>query len=245
MVFGTLFAFPGDHPRSIGILAVAKANNLDLRVIDEPRIPEHLEVSRLGKVPAFHGEDGLKLFECIAIAIHANTPLVTLQNDKTTLLGQTKQDYVHILKWMSFFNTEIIIPMVEQYLPLTGIRPYNKDTVTTYAKMTQAAVDVVEEHLTKQTFLVGEDLTLADIFCAGIIAFGFQFFYGRSWREANPNVSRWYQDIVNQPMYSAVTRKVELLEEPKLINVAPSKKAETLEMCTDAAPPGEGVSAVE
>ncbi len=146
---------------------------------------------------------------------------------------------------MSFFNTEIITPMVEQYLPLTGIRPYNKDTVTTYAKMTQAAVDVVEEHLTNQTFLVGEDLTLADIFCAGIIAFGFQFFYGRSWREANPNVSRWFQDIVTQPMYSAVTEKIELLEEPKLINVAPSEKAETLEMCTEAAPPGEGVSAVE
>ena len=146
---------------------------------------------------------------------------------------------------MSFFNTEIIIPMVEQYLPLTGIRPYNKDTVTTYAKMTQAAVDVVEEHLTNRTFLVGEELTLADIFCAGIIAFGFQFFYGRSWREAKPNVSRWYQNIVNQPMYSAVTRKVELLEEPKLINVAPSEKAETLEMCTEAAPPGERVSAVE
>ncbi|KAL8910648.1 MAG: hypothetical protein Q9171_004064 [Xanthocarpia ochracea] len=238
MVFGTLFTFPGDHPRSIGIKAVAKANNLDLRIIEEPRIPEHLEVSRLGKVPAFHGEDGLKLFECIAIAIH-----VTMQNEKTTLFGQTKQDYVNILKWMSFFNTEIIIPIVEQYLPLVGIRPYNKDTVDTYDKMTQAAVDVVEEHLTNRSFLVGEDLTLADIFCAGIIAFGFQFFYGRSWRQAHPNVSRWYQDIVNQPIYLAVTQKVELLEEPKLTNVAP-KKAETLRTCTEA-PPGEGVSAVE
>ncbi|KAI4248937.1 MAG: hypothetical protein LQ352_005802 [Teloschistes flavicans] len=71
MVFGTLYTFPSDHPRSIGIKAVAKANNLELRIVQEPRIAEHLEVSELGKVPAFRGEDGLKLFECVAIAIYA------------------------------------------------------------------------------------------------------------------------------------------------------------------------------
>lgn len=93
MVFGTLYTFPvssnpsasrttaaslmpltidiqSDHPRSIGIKAVAKANNLELRIVQEPRIAEHLEVSELGKVPAFRGEDGLKLFECVAIAIY-------------------------------------------------------------------------------------------------------------------------------------------------------------------------------
>lgn len=95
MVFGTLYTFPvsntsaslttasslmpltidiqGDHPRSIGIKAVAKANNLELRIVEEPRIAEHLEVSKLGKVPAFRGEDGLKLFECIAIAIYGTS----------------------------------------------------------------------------------------------------------------------------------------------------------------------------
>ncbi len=167
-----------------------------------------------------------------------------MQNEKTTLLGQTKEDYIGILKWMSYFNMEIIIPMVEQYLPLVGIRPYNKDTVDMYDKMTQAAVDVVEEHLNNRSFLVGEDLTLADIFCASIIAFGFQFFYGRSWRQGNPNVSRWYQAIFNQPIYSAVTGKVELLEEPKLINVAPDK-AEALKTCTETSLPDDVVSAVE
>lgn len=130
---------------------------------------------------------------------------------------------------------EILIPIVEMYLPLVGIRPYNKDSVDTYDKMAQAAVDVVEEHLNNRSFLVGEDLTLADIFCAGIIAFGFQFFYGRSWRDANPNVSRWFESIVNQSIYSDVTRKVEFLEEPKLTNVAP-EMAEKSEAASKATP---------
>ena len=61
----------GDQPRTIAIKAVAKANNLDLEILEEPRTPEHLEVSKLGKVPAFRGEDGMKLFECIAIVIYS------------------------------------------------------------------------------------------------------------------------------------------------------------------------------
>lgn len=216
MVFGTLYTTPGDQPRTIAIKAVAKSRNLDLKIIEEPRIPEHLEISKLGKVPAFRGEDGMKLFECIAIAIY-----ITSQDEKTTLLGKNKEDYAHILKWMSFFNSEIITPLVEQYLPLVGIRPYNQESVDTFAKMAQAAVSVVEEHLDGKDFLVGDGLTLADIFCAGIITLGFQFFYGRAWREANPNITHWYKNIISQPIYSAVTEKVEFLEEPKLTNVPP------------------------
>ncbi|CAO1603060.1 elongation factor EF-1 gamma subunit [Xanthoria calcicola] len=230
MAFGTLYTFPGDHPRSIGIKAAAKANNLELRVVEEPKIPEHLAVSKLGKVPAFHGEDGLKLFECIAIAIY-----ITSHNEQTTLLGGTRQEYAHILKWMSFFNTEILIPLVEMYLPLIGIRPYDHSTVTAHETAAQAAVDVVEEHLLTQhnnnhnndnnnhtLFLVGDQLTLADLFCAGIIAFGFQFFYGKKWRAANPHVARWYEGVVGMPVYQAgLTEQVTFLEEPRLRNVQP------------------------
>lgn len=88
MVFGTLYTFPvsnlsissltlltiplqGDQPRTIAIKAVAKANGLDLNIVEEPKTVEHYKVSKLGKVPALQGEDGLKLFECIAIAIYS------------------------------------------------------------------------------------------------------------------------------------------------------------------------------
>lgn len=117
------------------------------------------------------------------------------------------------------------MPIVEEYLALIGIIPYNKESVEKYEMMAQAAINVVEEHLQTNSFLVGESVTLADIFCAGIIALGFQFFYGKAWREANPNVSRWYKTIIHQPIYAAVTDKFEFLEEPKLTNIAPEKTA--------------------
>jgi hypothetical protein len=68
-----LFCLVQDNPRSTAIKAVAKANNLELNIVEteagKPSI-EHLKASGLGKIPAFLGEDGFALSESIAIAIY-------------------------------------------------------------------------------------------------------------------------------------------------------------------------------
>ncbi|KAL4864310.1 hypothetical protein BDV12DRAFT_176430 [Aspergillus spectabilis] len=221
MTFGTLYTFPGDQCRTIAIKAVAQANGLTLDIREVPKTPDHLSISKLGKVPAFHGADGFKLFECMAIALY-----ITSQNEKTTLLGGNKKEYADIIKWMSFFNTEIVILMTQQLLPQLGVIAYDKDQVELFTSMTQRSVDVVEEYLQDRTFLVGDQLSLADLFCAGNISLGFQFFYGKAWRQQNPNVSRWYEMVCHQPIYEAVTENFQLLDEPKLTNNPPEKMAE-------------------
>ncbi|KAI1737457.1 putative glutathione S-transferase [Xylaria scruposa] len=231
MVFGTLHTFPGDQPRTIAIKAVAKAHSLDLDIREVPRAPDHLSIIRLGKVPAFESADGYKLFECMAIALY-----FTAQTEKTTLLGRNKEESADIIKWMSFFNTEIIMPMSQQLLPLIGILPYNKDQVEFFTNMTQRSVDVVEEYMQDRAFLVGEELSLADLFCAGIISLGFEYFYGKAWREANPNVSRWYEMICHEPVYAAVTEDFHLIDEPKLTNQPPAKNPQVPHQPADAAP---------
>jgi elongation factor 1-gamma len=222
MAFGTLFT-KTDNPRSTAIKAVAKANDLDLTIVEaDTAAPtaEHLKAHKLGKVPAFIGEDGFALSECMAIAIY-----LTSQNEKTTLLGKTKQDYASILKWMSYFNSEVLTKLAGAYRPLLGMDPYNKKSVDESMKAAQKTVDVVEEHLLHNTYLVGERITLADLFAAGIISRGFQFFYDKEWRSANPNVTRWFETVINQPIYSAVATKLEFLATPALTNVAPKKEA--------------------
>ncbi|KAJ0414067.1 glutathione S-transferase [Aspergillus carlsbadensis] len=221
MVFGTLHTFPGDQCRTIAIKAVAKANGLELDIRETPRTPEHLSISKLGKVPAFQGEDGFQLFECMAIALY-----ITSQNGETTLLGASKKEYAQIIKWMSFFNTEIVILMTQQLLPQLGVIPYDKDQVELFTNMTERSVGVVEEYLQDRVFLVGDRLSLADLFCAGNISLGFQFFYGKAWRQQHPNVSRWYEMVCHQPIYAAVTDQFQLLDEPKLTNNRPGKPSE-------------------
>ncbi|KAI5862874.1 thioredoxin-like protein [Durotheca rogersii] len=70
--FGTIYT-KELNPRTTAILAVAKANGLDLDVVEVDTTnptPEFLKVNPLSKVPAFVGNDGYVLTECMAIAIY-------------------------------------------------------------------------------------------------------------------------------------------------------------------------------
>lgn len=63
------------NPRSVAIRAVAKANNVELDIVEtEPAkgVPaEYLKFNKLGKVPTFVGTDGYTLHEAVAIAIYS------------------------------------------------------------------------------------------------------------------------------------------------------------------------------
>jgi elongation factor 1-gamma len=58
-------------------------------------------------------------------------------------------------------------------------------------------------------------MTLADIFTISIISRGFQFFFDKQWRQENPNVTRWFETVHNQPIYSAVADKLNFIDEAK------------------------------
>merc|ERR1711981_1278414 len=164
--FGKLYMREG-NPRSIVQLAIAKANNLELETVEVPQPPaaDYHKVNSLGKIPSFEGADGYVLTECMAIAIY-----ITSQNEKTTLLGKTKQDYASILRWMSFANAEVLPSLGGWFRPLIGRDPYNKKNVEDSQKATDMKMKTMEDHLMLNTYLVGERVTLADIFTAAIVS---------------------------------------------------------------------------
>lgn len=147
------------------------------------------------------------------MGLRANSLSVTSQNEKTTLLGKTKKDYASILRWMSFANTEVVNQLGNWFRPLVGRDPYNKKNVDDAQKAALKAVQVLEEHLLVNTYLVGERLTLADLFTAGAVTRGVQYFFDKKWREEHPNFTRWYETVTNQPIYSSVAEKIPFITE--------------------------------
>lgn len=162
---------------------------------------------------------------------------VTSQNEKTTLLGKTKQDYASIVRWMSFANSEVLTALGGWFRPLIGKDPYNKKNVEDSQKAALKAVGVLESHLLINTYLVGERVTLADLFTAGIVSRGFQFVFDKAWRAENPNVTRWFDTICNQPIYSAVADKPNYIDEA--IKYVPPKKDEKPKEKKEQAPKKE------
>ena len=114
---------------------------------------------------------------------------------------------------MSFANSEVLPAIAGAIRPLTGRDPYNKRNVDDALKLTDKTVSVLEQHLLVNTFLVGERITLADLFTTGILARGFQLLFDKKWRAEHPNVTRWYETVYNQPIYSAVVDKLEFIAE--------------------------------
>lgn len=81
-----LKTFSQNNPRSTAIRAVAKANDLQLDIVEvdtNKPTPEYLKLNKLGKVPTFEGEDGYVLYECVAIAIYSrSSPLTPLASSR-------------------------------------------------------------------------------------------------------------------------------------------------------------------
>ena len=123
---------------------------------------------------------------------------------------------------MSFANHEILPSMGNWFRPLVGRDPYNKKHVDEAQAAANKALSVVEQHLHINTYLVGERITLADLFAAGIIHRGFQFVLDSKWRTEHPNITRWYTTIHNQTMYSAVMPDMKLIDEA--VKYTPPKK---------------------
>ncbi|RMZ88607.1 hypothetical protein DV736_g4169, partial [Chaetothyriales sp. CBS 134916] len=194
-------------------LVVAKENNLDIELVETRPASgvsaEYLKLNPLGKVPTFVGANGFLLTEAIAIAIY-----LASQNERTALLGKTKQDYASIVRWLSYANSEVLPTLSGWFGPLIGHRPYNQKQVQEAKAASNKVLKVLEDHLHTQTFFVGERITLADLFVASELSRGFQYVLDKAWRAEHPHITRWYETIVNQPIWRAVIKEP-ILEAPK------------------------------
>jgi elongation factor 1-gamma len=148
--------------------------------------------------------------------------IVASQNDKTTLLGKTKQDYASIVRWMSFSNSEVLPNLSGWFSPLIGKVAYNKKSVDDFKKAALDAIHVLEQHFLVHTFLVGERITLADLYVTSQMSRGFQYVLDKEWRAENPNTTRWFETVVNQPIWKAIIENPILVEEA--VKYTPPKK---------------------
>ena len=144
--------------------------------------------------------------------------------------------YASILRWLSYFNSEVLPKLGSWSGPLLGKEPYNKKSVDEASKAALKAVAAVEEHLLYNTYLVGDRITLADFFAAGILSRGFEYFFGSEWRQQNPNVTRWFDTISHQPVFAEVATKIELTDKPQLTNVAPKNTQQPKKEAAPKAP---------
>ncbi|KNG44535.1 nad dependent epimerase [Stemphylium lycopersici] len=172
MTFGTLYAH-NPNPRSFAIIAVANSLGIELNIIyldrDDEKHQEILQtLNPLSQVPVFVGSDGFVLTECIAILLY-----ISSQDPESSLLGSTRKDYFSILKWLSLANSDLLPAIGGIILPLLGLPLAIRKNTQDCLRALHADFKLLEAHLQDSRYLVGEQVTLADLFTAGTMR-GFQ-----------------------------------------------------------------------
>ncbi|GMG45102.1 unnamed protein product [Ambrosiozyma monospora] len=208
MSLGTLYG--SGKTRTILPVGLVKALDLDVK-LESTDSPAYKAAFPLGKVPAFVGPKGFKLHEVLAVSIY----LVSLKDEKSPLLGKNAKEYAQVLKWLSFGTAEFLTNSTNAFAGLLGAVPYNKRVVDDAQAAFNAHVEkVIEPRLKEFTYLVGERLTLADLFVASTLYRPLTTFAGSEWRAKHPYITRWFNTVAATPYLSYFFDSVKLADKP-------------------------------
>ncbi|KZF19601.1 elongation factor EF-1 gamma subunit [Xylona heveae TC161] len=217
MSFGKLYHYP-NAPRATMCLVVAALNGLNVELVEAWPIKvdpskggvgdTYLAKFPTGKVPALERPDGYTVYECIAVAYY-----LAKQNPKTTLLGTSLEEESSILQWASFANSELLPPIMAWINPVVGKAPSSPEILAAAEANNEKLISVLEKTLHGKKYLVGDNLTLADLFVVAALARGYQFIFTKKFAEAHPNIHEYYLRVRSIPEYVKTNGEAYVLDE--------------------------------
>lgn len=214
-----LYTYPG-NARAIKALVAAEFNGVHIEVpafdMASMKTKEFLAKNPLGKVPVLETDEG-SIFESNAIARY----IARLRPD-TYLYGKTFFESAQVDSWIDFATNEVEVPVNSWLGPVLGYRAFNADVSAKAKEDTKKVLQVLENHLLLRTYLVGEQITLADIVVACSLFYAFKIVFDKDFRKPYTAVTRWFQTLMNQPEFQAVVGDVPLCD---VANVAEGDKS--------------------
>ncbi|KAJ7692084.1 glutathione S-transferase C-terminal-like protein [Mycena rosella] len=170
-----------------------------------------------GKIPAWEGADGFTLFESAPIARY-----VAGLAPSAGLLGKSAQEAALVDQWVHLIeevneNTENIDQILDGMLV-----PYSKSIHASFIAGQLRGLTTVNGHLATRTFLVGERITLADIYVASLVLRACGISIDVAARAKLPHLMRHLETIVNQPMFEGIFQPIPVLEKARAY-AAPKK----------------------
>jgi len=165
-------------------------HHVDLRA-GAHKQPEYLAKNRFGQVPCLY--DGSHHF-CQSASI-----LQYLAEKLKKFGGKNAEEHARIREWM-FWDFDRLAPGVFRSRAYKqGLRKAAQDVVDSFKGDGEAGLAVLEGHLGKQPWLVGEAPTIADVDCYGVIYYAADGGFDLA---RYPNISAWKKRIEVLPGFS-------------------------------------------
>jgi len=205
----TLHTSPGNF-RAFKALIAAEYCGVDITISDD--LTQIGSLSPVGKAPVLVTPKG-NIWESNAIARH----VARIGKGDSGLNGQNMYEAAEIDGWIDFGSNELELPACVWWYPIAGYIPYNEKAYSKAKIDLAAAFGKIECHLFNgQTFLVGQQITLADICVASALVYPMKLVCDASFLEPFPNVSRWFKMCVDQSEFKSIIGDVRLCEKELL-----------------------------
>ncbi|KAK3388612.1 hypothetical protein B0T20DRAFT_98940 [Sordaria brevicollis] len=202
--FATIYTYP-NNIRVQRAQAVAKLNGLEvledndfqLGNPSDPKWASILAKFPYGKVPALSTADGsLNLTEGQAIVRF----LAESGPKAEQLLGRSVTDRALIEQWACFAEQELMANLIPPMLMIhrPDLIPYEAKGYDQFASRFERAVKNVESALTRGNgkFLVGEEVTVADIMVAGPLILGSKLLLDAEMKKGAPSVEGYLRGLL-------------------------------------------------
>ncbi|MCC3415592.1 MAG: glutathione S-transferase family protein [Microcoleus sp. PH2017_29_MFU_D_A] len=161
----------------------------------ESRTPEFLVKNPNGRIPVLEIVPGKFLFESNAIMFYLS--------EETEFFPSDKFERAQVMQWL-FFEQYSHEPFIatSRFWYLTGKAEEYQAALQQKQAPGYAALGVMEQHLEKNEFFVGDRYSIADI---GLFAYTHVAAEGGFDLTGFPAIKTWIERIKNQPRYISIT----------------------------------------
>ncbi len=154
------------------------------------RTPEFLAINRMGECPVLVDGD-----EALA---QSGVILTHLSRRTGKFGGTTEQERDEVLRWLLWDNHKLssqagTLRFQRNFVPSDKVSP---DVLAFVAQRLQTAFKTLERHLEGRDWIVGDNLTNADLSCCSYLYYPEPFGFDR---KDFPNIDRWLDRIAALP----------------------------------------------
>jgi glutathione S-transferase len=162
----------------------------------ESRTAEFLAMNAVGKTPTLEIKPGQYLAESNAIIYYLS--------DGTNFLPSDSWERAQVMQWLFFeqYSHEPNIATVRYWISIAKIADKKRDLIAQKQELGYAALRVMEQHLAKHDYFVGNLYSIADI---ALYAYTHVAAEGDFDLSQFPAILAWCDRIIHQPNYLTIS----------------------------------------
>lgn len=162
-------------------------------------------LSPTGKAPVLQTKSGV-IFESNAIARY----IAKIRRDTGLTGNGSIAEEATVDSWIDFSANNLELPACVWWYPTAGYMPFQKAAYEKAKGDLGSGLAILNTHLQDKTYLVNDQITLADITVASALVYPMKLVCDKNYLKPYQNVVRWFQTCVNQPEFIAVIGKVQM-----------------------------------